>query len=49
MARVTGSHLICKGLQLEGVRNILALAGDHILPGFRCYGGSGFSHYRYSP
>jgi acetolactate synthase-1/2/3 large subunit len=32
MARVTGSHLICKALQLEGVRNIFALAGDHILP-----------------
>ena len=32
MARVTGSHLICKALQLEGVKNIFALAGDHILP-----------------
>jgi acetolactate synthase I/II/III large subunit len=32
MARVTGSHLICKALQIEGVRNIFALAGDHILP-----------------
>jgi acetolactate synthase-1/2/3 large subunit len=32
MARVTGSHLICKALKLEGVRNIFALAGDHILP-----------------
>jgi thiamine pyrophosphate-dependent acetolactate synthase large subunit-like protein len=30
MARVTGSHLICKALQLEGVRNIFALAGDHL-------------------
>ena len=32
MARVTGSHLICEALKLEGVRNIFALAGDHILP-----------------
>ena len=32
MARVTGSHLICEALKLEGVKNIFALAGDHILP-----------------
>jgi len=32
MARVTGSHLIGKALQLEGVSNIFTLAGDHILP-----------------
>jgi len=32
MSRVTGSHLICKALKLEGVKNIFALAGDHILP-----------------
>ena len=32
MAQVTGSHLICKALKLEGVSNIFALAGDHILP-----------------
>jgi len=32
MARVTGSHLICKALKLESVKNIFALAGDHILP-----------------
>ena len=32
MVRVTGSHLICKALKLEGVKNIFALAGDHILP-----------------
>jgi len=32
MARVTGSHLICKALKLEGARNIFGLAGDHILP-----------------
>ncbi len=32
MAKVTGSHLVCKALKLEGVKNIFALAGDHILP-----------------
>src|SRR3989475_3416280 len=32
MTRVTGSHLICKALKLEGVTNIFTLAGDHILP-----------------
>ena len=32
MARVTGGHLICKALKLEGVSNIFCLAGDHILP-----------------
>ena len=32
MARVTGRHLICKALKLESVKNIFALAGDHILP-----------------
>ena len=32
MARVTGSHLICRSLKLEGVKNIFGLAGDHILP-----------------
>jgi len=32
MARTTGSHLICKALKLEGVKNIFGLAGDHILP-----------------
>jgi acetolactate synthase-1/2/3 large subunit len=32
MARITGSHLICKALKLEGVKNIFVLAGDHILP-----------------
>jgi acetolactate synthase-1/2/3 large subunit len=30
--KVTGSHLIGKALNLEGVRNIFTLAGDHILP-----------------
>jgi acetolactate synthase-1/2/3 large subunit len=32
MAQVTGSQLICKALKLEGVKNVFALAGDHILP-----------------
>ena len=32
MARVTGSHLICKALKLEGITNSFTLAGDHILP-----------------
>ena len=30
--RLTGSHLIAKALQLEGVRNVFTLAGDHVLP-----------------
>ena len=30
--KMTGSHLIAKALQLEGVRNIFTIAGDHILP-----------------
>ena len=29
---LTGSHLIAKALQLEGVRNVFTIAGDHILP-----------------
>ena len=32
MARVTGSHLIARALALEGVTNVFALAGDHVLP-----------------
>jgi acetolactate synthase I/II/III large subunit len=32
MGRITGAYLICKALKLEGVTNIFALAGDHILP-----------------
>lgn len=32
MGRTTGAHLICRALKLEGVKNIFALAGDHILP-----------------
>lgn len=32
MGRITGAELICGALKLEGVTNIFALAGDHILP-----------------
>ncbi len=32
MGRITGAELICKALKLEGVANVFALAGDHILP-----------------
>ena len=32
MATVTGSHLIARALELEGVTNVFALAGDHVLP-----------------
>src|SRR5918992_3329710 len=32
MGKITGAQLICRALQLERVRNIFALAGDHILP-----------------
>ena len=29
---LTGSHLIARALQMEGVKNVFTLAGDHILP-----------------
>jgi acetolactate synthase-1/2/3 large subunit len=32
MGRITGGQVICKALQMQGVRNIFGLAGDHILP-----------------
>ena len=32
MGRITGAELICRALKLEGVTNVFALAGDHILP-----------------
>ena len=32
MTLITGADLICRALKLEGVTNIFALAGDHILP-----------------
>ena len=31
-AKITGSQLIGRALQLEGVQNIFTLAGDHVLP-----------------
>jgi len=31
-AHVTGSHLLARSLQLEGIQNIFTLVGDHILP-----------------
>ena len=30
--KLTGSHLIARAIQQEGVKNVFALAGDHILP-----------------
>ncbi len=30
--KITGSHLIAKAIQMEGVSNIFTLAGDHVLP-----------------
>lgn len=30
--KITGSHLIAKAIQMEGVTNIFTLAGDHVLP-----------------
>jgi acetolactate synthase-1/2/3 large subunit len=32
VGRITGAELICRALKLEGVTNVFALAGDHILP-----------------
>jgi acetolactate synthase-1/2/3 large subunit len=32
MGRITGAQVICKALEIEGVKNIFGLAGDHILP-----------------
>ncbi len=32
MAKVSGSHLIARALQREGVHNVFCIAGDHILP-----------------
>ena len=41
--KLTGSHLIGKALQLEGVQNIFTLAGDHILPLLDVLDGMGFN------
>lgn len=32
MARITGGEVVCRALKLEGIDNVFALAGDHILP-----------------
>lgn len=32
MARVSGAELVCRALEVEGVKHIFTLAGDHILP-----------------
>ena len=39
---LTGSHLIAKALQLEGVKNVFTLAGDHILPALDVMSDEGF-------
>jgi len=39
---VTGSHLIGKALQLEGVSNIFTLAGDHNLPTLNAFSDMDF-------
>lgn len=30
--KLTGSHLIARALQLEGIQNVFTIAGDHVLP-----------------
>jgi acetolactate synthase-1/2/3 large subunit len=32
MARITGAEVVCRALEREGIENVFALAGDHILP-----------------
>ncbi|MDP6065286.1 MAG: thiamine pyrophosphate-binding protein [SAR202 cluster bacterium] len=39
---LTGSHLITRALQLEGVENIFTLAGDHVLPALDVASDAGF-------
>ena len=39
---VTGSHLIARARQLEGVKNVFTLAGDHILPALDVMSDEGF-------
>ena len=41
-ARITGSHLLAKTLQMEGVKNVFTLAGDHILPVLDVMSDQGF-------
>jgi acetolactate synthase-1/2/3 large subunit len=40
--KITGSEIIARSLQLEGVENIFTLVGDHILPVTDTIGSSGF-------
>lgn len=40
--KITGSEIIARSLQLEGVDNIFTLVGDHILPVVDVIGDSGF-------
>ena len=39
---VTGAQLISRALQLEGVKNVFTLAGDHILPAMDVMADDGF-------
>ncbi len=39
---LTGGQLIARALQMEGVKNIFTLAGDHILPVLDVMGGMDF-------
>ena len=47
MARITGSHLVCKALQLEGVKNIFGLAAT---TSCRCWTSwrTKIPHHRYA-
>ena len=42
---VTGSHLIARSLEIEGVQNIFTLAGDHVLPALDALYDSGLKLY----
>jgi len=41
-ATTTGSHLIARALQREGITNIFTLAGDHVLPVLDVLSDEGF-------
>ena len=42
---ITGSHLIARSLEIEGVKNIFTLAGDHVLPALDVLSDSGVKLY----
>ena len=42
---ITGSHLIARSLEIEGVQNIFTLAGDHVLPALDVLSDSGVKLY----